>query len=520
MDLSYARVMFFSVYLAFEIPFCLIGMILIYHFSKKNNELKARMPRLSIVIMIASFLPGTSVALGRIFHDYPCSLLVWQDFLMCYVVAMLFAIKAWVLYFKFEWVNERLGFYKNMNHSVESVDKPDVSPIGGEQGQWFHQHRKWISNQMLLKITCATIGTFAIVPLGYSIHFRSTWRIGIDDPCGGSGWNQFIMLAVLFILVLAILCIRKIRRSFDAYGIRAELKVSGYIGLFMLIWFAIATFTHSFGRPEFPLGSAATAITNLLIAGVESWYPLFNILIWKKRKEGKIMSRMSQHGKHSRQKSREIKSSSQAGIVKLEYTDYKLFTRYMALFAHIDNPVGMAAFQKYLLSEFAVENLCFVLDAMKFHKDSVEYILEHGVETEDAESRAREKIMHHLAKIYETYLSPASVLQVNVSHEATREFAQEVQTFIAFSKNPSMKFQLEIPVNQLPHVLHSCIIEILNVIMEDSFRRYRMTEEYIQTHSVKGILTPMEKIANVSVNPVAVGGDKIQIELQQQFQSM
>jgi hypothetical protein len=468
-----ARIVVFSIYLAVCVPWCFYAAWR-WHKNSHLPEIKERYPTFSLIAFLIYPIATISVSLGRIFDDYPCALLAWQDYFIVYVTFLVYMFRAFIYYFKYEWVHERLNYFE-MTKGDQKGGQSKTPP-----STFFHRHRYLMKKDVLIRIFAVIVSIEGIAPLTFTITRGDEVRVKHDgSECGTkAGWGFFIYVGIVVHLLLMFVLAFKIRPARDIYNVRGDLKLGMIAVLGIYVTYIIALFTHQFGTADkFPFSSLVVQLMCVLASYISAWRP---IQLEKYAGPAPVQSDSEEKGdfstaspisKDALKLSEEIGSGNGKGSV------YK--SKPCQHLAHfLSDPVCRAEFQSFVVNAYAIENWLFFDAAIDYH-------LKYSNSVDVGSPEFRNAVIKHALKIYKEYFRHDAVLVVNVSHQCVSKFQSQFDA--ALAKEETGFEKITFSTEELLQVFDQAFAEVLGMLHDDLFRKFKNTPQFSACSA--GILT-------------------------------
>jgi hypothetical protein len=455
------RIVWWVLYLVFGVPFCLFAAFRFYQYSD-HPAIESRYPRITLIVLILYPVATISMALGRIVPTYPCFILVWQDYAIGCILILLYATRSFILYFKHEWVHERLKYFKR---EKERMAGREIQPMK----MWFHNHRHWMDQNILLRKVTIVIIAFAIFPLYASIRMASVLRtMETNDICDENGWGLFVTSTQVVQIIFCALTSNVVRKTNDLYNVRNELKLTGISVFVVFIVYASAALSNQYGiSPRFPISTFVAGIYCLCLSFIVGWLPVRSIT---RVETGLNLSLIRQLSSTEQISSREQEEEMKGVMNSMQFQNFQQF---------ISDEVARAAFENFLLKAYAIENLCFYDSIVRYSQMVKE--LESG---NSDEYNIRHKLLTEALQVYQQFMMDGAVLLVNISQQSKRSFEQSFTDVLSSGKPLSKNLSdwpeelQKLSVSELKALLEPQFGEILNLLVEDLLRKFKTTPEY------------------------------------------
>jgi hypothetical protein len=192
----------------------------------------------------------------------------------------------------------------------------------------------------------------------------------------------------------------------------------------------------------------------------------------------------------------------------------------------VSDSVRRAAFERFLMKAFAIENLCF-FDSILQYEEMVTTI------NEDTDPEVqRSNAFAAALTIFKQYIASDAVLMVNISFESKRPFEN---AFAAALKAGNLDDYLnnrpfqwheslnEFSIEVLRSVYEKPFSEVLAILMEDLFRKFKNTPEYkacsigiLETVGTDAPRSPSQPVLNLNRKQSSAESRNIELKLQMQ----
>jgi hypothetical protein len=438
--------------------------------------IQARTPTITIFGLLTYPIGATSMAIGRIIDVYPCIILIWQDFVIIYLTFFVYLVRGFIHYYQYEWVHERLKFYKE-NENKDRYGRKGSLQVKTKPG-FFHKYRKLIEKRTLLRNCGICMLLMAPLPLYASVMMYDRFRTSDSgEVCDDYQWGNFNSLISTIEILVGLFVSFKARKAYDIYNARNDLKFSVLVTLIAFIIYLLSTFANQFGiNRRFPISSFASGWLCLGLNYFSGWLPVREI---KKQLKAQATSQVTQYP---------IEQNVHRGSLA-ELSRFKSFLDYIA------TDVGVAAFKNFLLKSWAVENLFFVQDVLKYERLATSRAQQMAEEEKKLNDEGKEKalalernrLLLEALVIFDKYLAPDAQLSVNVRHEFKLSY-DEAFTEVLDSRRADKELTEEMileheclkpfDIHQLRKIFNPALIEVLVLLSDDLFRRFKSDPEY------------------------------------------
>jgi hypothetical protein len=465
-----ARIVVFSIYLAVCVPWCLYAAWR-WHKNSRLPAIKERYPTISLIAFLIYPLGTISLALGRILDSFPCFVLIWQDFIITYVTVLVYLFRAFIYYYKYEWVHERLQYFEKSKEGNKD---------GTQTSTFFHRHRYLMKKEVLTRLFLAIVSIEAIVPLVYSILKINTFRTQeTGSNCDSDGWIYIVYVGFAINLAFIFILALKIRPARDLYNVRSDLQLGMYVVLGIYVLYGAAVFSGQFGiSKRFPISSLFAAVCCVLLSYIGAWRPV------QLQFQAETGNEDSENGDVS-----SVTNTTSRGTLRLTAGEFKgsiYNSKQCQTLAHfLSDPVCRGEFQNYVMSAYAIENLLFFDAAAEFHLKWSGSQVSSPFDSQDC----RKEVIHHALKIYKEYFHKDAVLVVNVSHQCKLKFKDQFDAALVLDKKTgelsygAVKFSNE----DLVKIFDKSFAEVLGMLHDDLFLKFKRTPQYASCSA--GILT-------------------------------
>jgi hypothetical protein len=465
------RVSVFSVYLCLCVPWCLYAAWR-WHKNAHLPAIKERFPALSLIGFFIYPIATISLALARIVNYYPCSILVWQDFAITYVTILVYLFRAFIYFYKYEWVHERLQYFQKTKSQSGDINMPRASTF-------FHRHRFLMKKDVLVRVFVGIVSIEAVVPLGYCILKRNDMRNqSPGSNCDSQGWGVFVYVGLGMHLMLMFVLAFKIRPARDLYNVRSDLKLGLYTVLGVYILYVAAMFSGQFGiSQKFPVSSLISCSCCVILSYIGAWRPVQLVLAPEPPKEDSENPEFSSLSSVTLTKG----FSGSTGGGKASLFNSK---KCQILCQFLSDQVCRVEFQAYVMSAYAIENLLFFDAAIEYHIKWSDLNVNSNIDSQDV----RKEIIKHALQIYKEYLHKHAVLTVNVSHQCKLRFSEQFNAALALDNSGNYTYDaVKFPLEELPQIFDKSFGEVLGMLHDDLFLKFRNTPQYASCSA--GILT-------------------------------
>jgi hypothetical protein len=459
---DFFRIAYFSAYLALCIPWCLYAAWR-WHKHSHLPEIQERFPTLSLLAFILFPIANVSLALGRMLDYYPCSLLIWQDFAITYVTILVYLFRAFIYYFKYEWVHERLEYFEKSK--IQQKVKSST---------FFHRHRNLMRKEILFRIFAGIVVIEAIVPAAYSVLRRNDFRDHLNGAvCDSNGWSYFVYFGFALNLILMFVFAFKIRPARDQYNVRSDLRLGLFAVLGMYTLYVGAVFSGQYGiSKRFPVSSFLVSACCVALSYIGAWRPVQSVLQLSKDESENATSRTSMSSLK--------RSTEMLGCVDINGSIYNS-KQTQLLVRFLSEPVCRAEFKAFVMSAYAIENLLFFDSAIDFH------LKWSSCSPEDLKE-FRECVIEQALKIYKEYFHHDAVLDVNVSYGCKMKFKEQFDAALILDNTGSYSFKaVKFSDDELCKVFDTAFAEVLGMLHDDLFRKFKNTPQFSSCSA--GVLT-------------------------------
>jgi 7 transmembrane sweet-taste receptor of 3 GCPR/Regulator of G protein signaling domain len=302
------------------VPHGIVGLAW-FHIRRNHQPVKARMPNLVLLCGVFVFLYVVSTLARRTIDDnYPCWISFWQDYGTIPVIALTLFARIWLLFYAFYRAQQ---IYRTSKHQ----DDDD----GFDYNRW----SKYSTPGAMFKVIAVAFILASIYPAIFS--FTNTEELqdhNADCDLGAS--NYFFTAEVASIVLAALYAAKKLSGIADAFWISFELKVVGYSTLAaMVVWviFTVIPAPHDYNVDHFPFSTLAAVIVTSSLLGVITYFPV----ALSYRSVDTVASLPSEH--------------------ELRNIDTVL-----------QNVTLREFLEQYLLREFSVENLVFLVEVDRYRR--------------------------------------------------------------------------------------------------------------------------------------------------------
>jgi hypothetical protein len=356
-----------------------------------------------------------------------------------------------------------------LSTSFADQDLPTTLTSQSQLQTWY-QDRAYLASYKGRVLLCALgwgiQGLFYAPEIFSNLFQGRTLRYDMPDACD-SGLSIFFLPIGLINLILVLILAIKLRKTVDAFWIKAELSLLTTSFIIIYTFF----FLHRAGT--LPLGNPLLELDGLLTVLCVDLAAVFTLYVpvWKDYKEKKLS------------KGEVSTNTSQTSPVNKR----NLAPAFRAL---LSDEEGIEAFQERLASEYAVENILFWRAVEKFR----EYATSPDVNIQ--------KLRKEATSIYVDYIHEDARMLVNLSAE---KFSAVRAVFEALSGTPRITTAVvmdphevdesadlhNMTIDEISEIFNVAQQEVFYLMMMDSFFRYQVTEEYqnltdrIQTRAAK-----------------------------------
>jgi hypothetical protein len=490
---DYVRIVWWSMYLVIGEPLMIMS---VWRFWKHRTHgaIADRFPSLCIIALLSYPLSTITMALARILPAFPCFILIWQDFMITYVTFLVWITRTFILFFRYEWVHERLQYFRKEKELMEATDKAKKMKQL-KVNVFYHNHRHWMDKSFLLKTFMIWTALGAIVPLYYSINSYNVFRtLENGDICDRFGWGTIVSGVLLIYVISFVLFAFRLRKAQDIHNIRKDLKDGICVVALTFIIYSLSSFTNQFGISQrFPVSTFVSGLCCIAMTYVGAWRPVnFALRVERTRSHSSLGKPPTSKGNGE---GSIAQNGSRAEIRTIDSPKFQKFHQF------VSDPVRRAAFEGFLMKAFAIENLCFFDSILQY-----EELFSNIDEAKDPEVQ-RSNILAAALNIFKQYVTYDAVLMVNISYDSKRPFEK---AFLAALKAGNLEdfssqrqFQWheslsEMTISSLQGLYEKPFNEVLTILVEDLFRKFKSTPEY-KTCSI-GILDTPESPRSPALN--------------------
>jgi hypothetical protein len=312
---------------------------------------------------------------------------------------------------------------------------------------------------------------------------------------GALGGFKPVLICIYFVAILRVYVTIKIRKSKENFGIQTELKlmsltiagIAGYL-TYAIFWTdqAMATLSDFVLISYLPFAVILPQIAIFISFGLVLVH--INTII-NKRKRARSVSDLSQSQIMTVAAIQEDEAGSKSGTVSKTRTasvgvasvQFKLLPAFQRV---LEDPELCSLFQQFLTKEWSVENILFwrAVKSMNAHvglslmkAESTPNRIEDDVGAE-AEALMNFEVKWNFGrKIFKEFCLPDSRLSVNIPH------THRVRLQALFNREDSSITDEQKPhlLEELQDALRASQREIMSLMQNDSFKRFKNTPEYL-----------------------------------------
>ena len=503
--------MFWIVYLVVTLPIQVTGLVL-FLIKRRSPHCLARSVPLAIPLQLAlmgyPLIAGLHASLGSI----PCAVRVAQIYLLVGVSGAIYAIRAFIFFFKCELAHEKLAAlntqFLNMvtpesSQCCRCIIKPDPFAFPYVQG-FFLKNSFLISR----KVVYPALFVLLMLPAAFGIYdVVNGWKKSIlfgvsmeSSTCNWKLWHWISSVWALWVSTAMISFALLLRKKVDAFNVNTEFTALGLFSLLIAIGVlfinVLVLFDEEFSWIESLQGFDQLPISIICFFSciLSCWMPsVFAIREEYAGNQDSSKSNDLRTPEASSIRSRISKALSAGSLsTSREYLEYldkaeldfcapeamktliknlKAVPGYRKFMIFVSFLEGEKAFENHLVQELSIENMMFWKDVALYHQ-----VTTHDLERFPSLSESRVvlpsevvyEIKQRIVNVIERYFLPEAPLQINVSHQRMDELDILLQELEMSTFDP----------RSLAHVFLSSLCEVLNLMISDSFRRYQLTPDY------------------------------------------
>ena len=317
-------------------------------------------------------------------------------------------IRAYILYFNFDWRTELI------------LRRP--SEIG--EGRWFRFFRRNTTKVAMGIYFLVLLVTIILTAIGYKVGVTdpSTYYLPEEQDCQPTFIKAVVGIQAVVFTILIIVEFVVMHRVRDDFAFKWELLTTCVIGIPVLIVWLLARFNAKVGAVAPPYVWPVIAFLVCAVASVT--IPMVHII--KNR-------RKLRHGDSGSFVSMEVipnNPNSNAADFLLQV---------------LDSPVLLESLQVFMVTNWSVENLLFLMEVRQFQ----------------SQKDSPEKLQEEATRIYDFFLAPLSMFEVNLDMEDREKIMEEIQAQRATLS-----------------IFDVAKVKVFNIIKHDSLPRWRSTSQF------------------------------------------
>jgi hypothetical protein len=254
----------------------------------------------------------------------------------------------------------------------------------------------------------------------------------------------------LFALITLMECGRRISKIKENFYIKQEFRNMVILGVIVIPWLATSYI------PSISAYSQSDVAYYIVFPIMEIFISAINVALVAKREKER-----QNHVTSSPGPSDETNSKQMDTIVSANQNEKKRKADKERLYEIMHNEVTKGAFEKFMVQEFSVENIYFLLAVENFERHAA---LPHDESTS--------KKLRSLAQdIWDRFCDANSNLSVNISFKARNDVSDK----------------LKMDINELPRpdLFEKAKLEIITLICQDPLRRFLRSELYTKAESLE-----------------------------------
>lgn len=500
---------------------CNVALMALYWRRRFFFPIKGRLPKLCLLssVFLNVYLVWLAVQRATA-DDYPCAITFFHAHSMTGLTVSAFFLRLWVLHFAYNATNQMLGSKPVVRANWHArtaavrgsiISNPDMaegadlplavvasksasasSTASAGDLDWYLRNRHRVSAPYLLRVFLFVFLLQNVAPVALIIALPNARSVSLRDCEDYVIYSDatFLLAFIIYIAILLAFAFRLKRFRDDGFSIKRELRlVATVLGGGLIVWVVLdrAPGLKSFSRDEFALQTLWLVIVVASLSAVVIGFPLW--LSYRQERDG----------------AREVDSLGHELLVPEDNT---LNAHVRALRNMLKVPAAIDALQKFLASEFSLENILFWEEVELFRdlyaRDSEDSRLSRTRGSDNAEGskvRSADSILSENSqgsrlsielaahRIYDKYIAPGAPCEVNLAFDITE--AVRARLGLPPSAQPRRESleltgvavaphdaELKVDANIAPDVFDAAQHAILVLIANDSFRRFQTSPAY------------------------------------------